>query len=428
VSVRKRKWKTANGPREAWVVDYADQEGNRRLKTFKRKTDADAYAATTRVQIGEGTHVPDSASVTVKEAGDLWLATCRRDELEQATLDQYEQHLRLHILPFIGREKLSRMTIPFVVAFQDRLHKEGRSPAMVRGVLVSLGALIGDAQERGLVVRNAVRELRGTRRRRRKGSHHERHNGKLQIGTDIPSTDEVRSLLSAAKGKWRAFILTAVFTGLRASELRGLRWSDVDLAKSELHVRQRADKYNVIGSPKSKGGRRTVPLPPGVVAELSTWKSKCPKKADKPELVFPNGAGHVENHVNIVKRGLIPAMIAAGLTAPVLDKAGKQKRDDDGRRMITAKYTGLHTLRHFFASWCINRKADGGLELPAKVVQERLGHSSITMTMDTYGHLFPRGDDASELAAGEKALLGPLPRVRLKALPGGKAKARASAA
>ena len=49
--------------------------------------------------------------------------------------------------------------------------------------------------------------------------------------------------------------------------------------------------------------------------------------------------------------------------------------------------------RHVYASWCINRETDGGLELPAKVVQERLGHSSITVTLDTYGHLFPRGDD-----------------------------------
>ena len=70
-----------------------------------------------------------------------------------------------------------------------------------------------------------------------------------------------------------------------------------------------------------------------------------------------------------------------------------------------AKYTGLHALRHFYASWCINRRSDGGLELPPKVVQERLGHSSIVMRMDVYGHLFPRGDDGAELAAAEMALL-----------------------
>jgi integrase len=71
-----------------------------------------------------------------------------------------------------------------------------------------------------------------------------------------------------------------------------------------------------------------------------------------------------------------------------------------------AKYTGLHALRHFYASWCINRRADGGLELPLKNVQERLGHSTIVLTADRYSHLFPRGDDGAELAAAERALLG----------------------
>jgi integrase len=70
------------------------------------------------------------------------------------------------------------------------------------------------------------------------------------------------------------------------------------------------------------------------------------------------------------------------------------------------QYTGLHSLRHFYASWCINRKADGGLELPAKVVQARMGHSSIMVTLDTYGHLFPRNDDTKEMADAEAALLG----------------------
>jgi len=63
-------------------------------------------------------------------------------------------------------------------------------------------------------------------------------------------------------------------------------------------------------------------------------------------------------------------------------------------------------LRHFYASWCINRQADGGLGLPLKLVQERLGHANITMTADVYGHLFPRGDDGSELEAAEKSLIG----------------------
>jgi integrase len=94
---------------------------------------------------------------------------------------------------------------------------------------------------------------------------------------------------------------------------------------------------------------------------------------------------------------LWPVQVAAGVAII--------KVDGQGKLVVGAKYTGMHALRHFYASWCINRKADGGLELPAKVVQERLGHSSITMTLDVYGHLFPRGDDAEELAAAERAFM-----------------------
>jgi len=114
--------------------------------------------------------------------------------------------------------------------------------------------------------------------------------------------------------------------------------------------------------------------------------------------VFPNGDGTIEWHSNIISRGLIPCQIAAGVTV-----TGK---DAEGKPVVRAKYTGLHALRHFYASWCINRDVDGGLGLPAKVVQERLGHSSIVVTLDTYGHLFPRGDDGAVLAEAEKALLG----------------------
>jgi integrase len=190
-------------------------------------------------------------------------------------------------------------------------------------------------------------------------------------------------------------VLTAIFTGLRASELRGLRWSDVDLEKRELHVRQRADRYSAVGKPKSESGERTVPLTPIVANTLREWKLACPKS--DAGLVFPSTGGLVEHHKNIVERGLIPTLIAAGVTM--------EEDAPEGRPVKRAKYTGLHALRHFYASWCINRRIDGGLELPAKVVQERLGHSSIMMTMDVYGHLFPRGDDSEELAEAERSLL-----------------------
>jgi integrase len=403
MSIRKRTWITSRGEqKEAWVCDYTDQHGERHIRTFERKKDADAYRATVKIEVRRGTHTADSASITVAKAGDLWIETAERNGLERATIALYRQHLAQHIVPHIGNVKLSQLSAPMVREFEDRLGRLS-SPAMVRKIRSSLSGILADAQERGLVAHNVVRDLRSRRRRGKERQAERRQRGKLKVGVDIPSPDEVKAILAAAQGRWRPFLLVAVFTGLRASELRGLRWSDVDLKKGELHVRQRADRFNDIGKPKSESGERTVPVPPGVQSALKAWKLECPK--GKLDLVFPNGSGKIENHGNIVNRGLVPTQIAAGIADVVKDKNGKVVLGEDGKPVRQARYTGLHPLRHFFASWCINRRADGGLELPAKVVQERLGHSSIVMTMDRYGHLFPRGDDAHELAAAEARLL-----------------------
>src|SRR5271166_596294 len=406
MSVRKRIWKTSEGvEKAAWVVDYVDQACKRRLKTFTKKKAADNYAATATVEIQAGVHTADSASITISEAGKLWIETGEARGLERATTAAYRQHLRLHIEPYLGTVKLSQLSAPMVREFEDRLARgnmpagaepQPRTQAMIRKIRVSLSSLLSDAQERGLVSRNVVRDLRKTRRRGSERQAERRQRGKLKVGVDIPTREEIKAIVGAAQGRWRPFLMTAIFTGLRASELRGLRWEDVDFDKRELHVRQRADKYAAIGKPKSHAGERTVPLTPILLNTLREWKFACPK--GELGLVFPTGRGNVENHKNIVDRGLKPILISAGVAV--------RSKDEDGKPVAKAKYTGLHAFRHFYASWCINRRADGGLELPAKVVQERLGHSSIQMTLDVYGHLFPRGDDTAELAAAERSLLG----------------------
>jgi integrase len=220
----------------------------------------------------------------------------------------------------------------------------------------------------------------------------------------------VKALVAILTGRLKALLLTATFCGLRASELRGLRWTDIDLDRNTIRVHQRADRFNDIGKPKSVSGERTIPAPPMVINALKEWKLACPKRSTGKkdadgnpimvlELVFPNGTGKVEQLNNILRRGLNPSWIAAGVAV----ETGEV--DKEGKPILAPKYTGLHALRHFYASWCINRRKDGGLELPPKVVQERLGHSTIAMTMDTYGHLFPRSDDGEELAEAERAFL-----------------------
>jgi integrase len=185
-------------------------------------------------------------------------------------------------------------------------------------------------------------------------------------------------------------VLTAALTGLRASELRGLRWSDFDLGKAaELQVRQRADRWKEIGPPMTDAGTRTVPLAPELIAALKEWKLKCPKAGEPGALVFPGDGGQVLHHSNMRR---------------ALDRLMRDTHfvDQDGK----AKY-GLHSFRHFFASWCINPKDRGGRELPPKEAQRLLGHSSIVMTLDIYGHLFPGGGNRAELANASRLLLAP---------------------
>jgi integrase len=378
VSVRKRKWTTRLGEhKESWIVDYSDQKGERHIQTFERKKDADAYHATVKVDVRQGVHTPVNQSITVAEAGKEWIEYVTGERRERSTLQSYQSHLDLHINPKLGREKLAKLTTPRINKFRDDLLASEVSRATAKKILTSLKSLLRDARRRGNVAQNVALDVKiaATARSKRK----------LKVGEDIPTTDEIRRIIYAATGRARPFMITAIFTGLRASELRGLRWQDVDLKRGALHVRQRADRFNVIGKPKSESSDRTVPLPAQVINALKEWKLACPK--GDLDLVFPTGAGNIEAHANNVTRILGPVQVKAG----VVDAKGE------------AKY-GMHAFRHFYASWLINRKQDGGLELPLKTVQARLGHSSIVMTSDVYGHLFPSTDDGSEMAAAANAL------------------------
>jgi integrase len=166
-----------------------------------------------------------------------------------------------------------------------------------------------------------------------------------------------------------------------------------------IHVRQRADEWGTIGSPKSEAGHRTIPMAPPVLNALREWKLACPRVGASEStpgrlwLVFPNGAGKPQRHSNIINRGFDPIQVKAGVTVPRPTAKG-----DDGRPRLSAKY-GMHALRHFFASWAIDR----GFQ--PKRVQTLLGHASIQMTFDVYGHLFPNlDDDRAKFAAGAVGL------------------------
>jgi integrase len=270
------------------------------------------------------------------------------------------------------------LTTPFVNQVRTALLKK-LSRAMAKKTLVSFKALLAYAQTKGLVAQNVAQPV--------SIKIDSRNQPKLQVGVDIPTREEVSALIAhAGEPMMRAMAVTAAFTGLRVSELRGARWADVDLRHGRISVRQRVDRFGAVGRPRTGASERTLPIGPVVINALRTWKLACPKGEN--DFVFPNKDG-----------GAFPYQTARYHLDLVQAAAGIASSGEE------PKY-GWHSLRHFYASWCINRRVDGGLELPLKTVATHMGHSSIKMTADVYGHLFPSKDDGSALAAAEQAVLG----------------------
>src|SRR5262249_76611 len=152
-----------------------------------------------------------------------------------------------------------------------------------RKVISNLKTMLTFAQGRGLVAQNVARGVRI------KSDDRDSTTGPLRAGVDFPSRPELNAMINNAPDKWRPFIVTPIFTGIRLSELRGLRWSDVDLDTGVIHVRQRADAWGKMGPPKSKAGKRDIPLTPMVANALTAWRDVCTK--GELDLVFCTRTG-----------------------------------------------------------------------------------------------------------------------------------------
>ena len=186
MSVRKREWTTRKGEaKEAWIVDYTDQDGHRHIKTFRRKKDADAYADQAGVDVRAGIHTAESKSITVAQAAEDWIRSVALEGREASTLAQYRQHAH-HINQRIGNVKLASLTTPRINKFRDDLLKT-MSRVMARKVLSSLKSLLRHAQNRGNVAQNVALAV--------KIKADKRDKGKLEVGVDIPTTDEIKAII-----------------------------------------------------------------------------------------------------------------------------------------------------------------------------------------------------------------------------------------
>lgn len=388
-SIRKRNWTAPDGAEKtSWQVDYVDQAGKRRRKQFARKKDAEAWLTAAAYHVTQGTHTPDSQTITIEKAAELWIARGKREKLEAATIAAYDQHVRLHIVPMCGDRKLSQITRPMAEGWRDQLMEKLSRPMATR-VLRSISAIINEAMGRGHVAQNV---LAGVKMRRAK-----REKPKVVI----PTKAELKAVLGAARKSAEPMAhplaLLVIFTGLRASELRGLPWRCIDLKAANVTVEQRADVKNVIGPPKSEAGHRTIPLPDSAIIALKAWKLACP--VTKDDLVFPSIGKTIMSH-NYMSRNLMDAIqVAAGVSDPAT-RNGEPVLDKNNRPLPAGRY-GLHDFRHAAASLWIEQRVN------PKRVQKWMGHSSIQVTFDTYGHLFDQADQDNAVAAAiEKELIG----------------------
>lgn len=381
-SIRKRSWQADDGTsKHAWQVDYRDQAGRRRSKQFTRKRDAEQWLVSAASEVQKGVHTPDSVSITVAKAAEIWLDTRRAAGREPTTIAAYDQHVRLHIVPVCGARKLSQVTAPEVKRLLDHWQST-LSRSMAQRVLRSFKAIFNEAQVRGLVAQNvalAVRPHTSSRER-----------GKIKV----PTKQELRAILKSADESTdllgRAAVELLMFTGMRASELRGLSWSTIDLHGAKLRIEQRADAHASLGAPKTATSHRTISLPPRVITKLKQWKLAC--KPTKEGLAFPGVKGRAISHRMLMLRHVGPIMIEAGVTRL------KKAKDAEASEEMMPKY-GFHAFRHAAASLWIERGLD------AKRVQKLMGHSSIQTTFDTYGHLFDEHQrNANDAAAIEQAL------------------------
>jgi integrase len=376
MAVRQRGTYKDGKPR--WICQWVDLDGVDHIKTFKTKGAAKTYEEETGVSKRAGTHVPDSRSETVAAAADAWIAAVtagrsggHRGPAEASTLRQYRYHLDRYILPALGRVKLSKLTKAHVIRFREELLKtvsekteEKMSRPLAKKVLTSLKGILNEAIHRQVL---AVNPAAGITVGGDRGKKKITIPTKADIGAILRALDDL-----AATPAWRrrrALISTAIYTGMRASEIRGLPWSSVDPKAGTIEVTQRADENGNIGEPKSKSGHRTIHIPPELVAVLKEWKMACPAGST---LVFPVGEDRPESLANIFNRTWVPLLEAAKV-----------------------KQFNFHSLRHFHAAMLIDAGAN------PKEVQVELGHAGIQITFDLYGSLFH--DDDADRGRRERA-------------------------
>lgn len=348
---------------------YDARRGRRVRKTFPTKAAAKGWRADALSALRKGT-LAQSLPTTVKRAAEAWLDAARRGEVRNRSGDPYkpsairayEQSLRLRIYPAIGAARFSDVRLVDLQDLVDKLVASGLSASTVQCALLPLRAMYRRALQRGEVAVNptaglAMPAIRGRRDR-------------------IAAPAEAAALLAALPSSDRAVWATAMYAGLRRGELRGLRWSDVDLANGKLRVERGWDDLEGEIEPKSRTGRRTIPIAAALRDHLIEHRMATGRSEG---LVFGIDG----------RRPFDPSK----LTMRARNAWGWTKVDGEWTPTSSDEFIGtlepitLHECRHTYASLMIAAGVN------AKALSTYMGHFSISVTLDLYGHLMPGNED-----------------------------------
>jgi integrase len=336
----------------AHLVRYRTSDGEQRSRQFKRKRDAEAYVNLVEVDRLQGALIdPRLGRITVGEWWDRWWPTVTN--LRPSTRARDAQFFRTHVLPTFGRMpigKLDRSALRAWVAHLGSPAGSNLAPATIHRVVQLLNKCMTAALEDRLISHNPVAQLPLPRIERRE--------------MRFLTSDELLTLADSMDARYRAFVLLGGFGGLRLGEMLGLRWGRVDLLRRRVHVAETlVDIAGHIGfgPPKTKAAVRSVPLP-RFVADGVAQLAIANVAADR--LVFQSPEGLPIRATLFRRRFWTPAVEAAELSP-----------------------LRIHDLRHTAVSLWI---ADGA---NPKQIAVMAGHTSVSVVLDRYGHLYPQQDD-----------------------------------
>ncbi len=277
-------------------IYYAVIALNGKRKWFKggsAKKDAQRVLNEKLSEIDSGTY-REITKATFKEFSELWLKSYAEGKVKPSTLAGYKDIIERLLIPAIGSYSLSEVTTGRLQAYvANRL--KSVSPKTACNEIVVIKEMFKHALRWGYLKQNPAEYLERPRI--------------IKSEIEILVPEEVRLLVEKASGHYRVAFLTGFMTGMRAGELWGLKWDDIDWNSKRIHV-SRSLWRGQFQTPKSKCSNRKIDMPDMLVQELKIWKLACPITED--DSVFPSSEGKLSQHDNVVKRYFNPALRRAG--------------------------------------------------------------------------------------------------------------------